>query len=101
MSGVDLVLTPTLAMVAPPASLGEAPVRERLLQFTYPWNTIGAPALAMPCGQAEDGLPASVQLIARPGDDRLVLAAGRLLEQALVNTLAPRPASLSTPTRSA
>jgi aspartyl-tRNA(Asn)/glutamyl-tRNA(Gln) amidotransferase subunit A len=83
MATVDLVLTPTLAMVGPPAALGEPPVRERMLQFTYPWNAIGAPALALPCGPAEDGLPASVQLIGRPGDDRTVLAAGKRLEQAL------------------
>jgi Asp-tRNA(Asn)/Glu-tRNA(Gln) amidotransferase A subunit family amidase len=33
----------------------------------------------MPCGAAEDGLPASVQLVGRPGEDALVLAAGRAL----------------------
>jgi aspartyl-tRNA(Asn)/glutamyl-tRNA(Gln) amidotransferase subunit A len=87
MAGVDLVLTPTLAMVAPSAALGEPPIRDRILQFTYPFNAIGAPALALPCGPAEDGLPASVQLAGRPGDDALVLAAGRLLEAALA---APR-----------
>ena len=32
---------------------------------------------------AEDGLPASVQLVGRPGDDALVLAAGLALEAAL------------------
>jgi aspartyl-tRNA(Asn)/glutamyl-tRNA(Gln) amidotransferase subunit A len=83
MAGVDLVLTPTLAMVAPAAALGEQPVRERLLQFTYPWNAIGAPALALPCGPAEHGLPASVQIVGRPGEDHKVLAAARGLEQAL------------------
>jgi aspartyl-tRNA(Asn)/glutamyl-tRNA(Gln) amidotransferase subunit A len=82
-AGVDLVVTPTVAMVAPPAALGEQPIRERMLQFTYPWNAVGAPALALPCGAAEDGLPASVQIIGRPGDDALVLAAGRELEHAL------------------
>lgn len=90
MADVDLVLTPTLAMVAPPAALGEPPVRERVLQFTYPWNAIGAPALALPCGPAEAGLPASVQLIGRPGEDALVLAAGHLLEQAVAG-LEARP----------
>ena len=35
---------------------------------------LGWPALALPCGAAEDGLPASVQLVGRPGDDALVLA---------------------------
>jgi aspartyl-tRNA(Asn)/glutamyl-tRNA(Gln) amidotransferase subunit A len=94
MADIDLVLTPTLAMVAPPAALGEPPVRERLLQLTYPWNAIGAPALALPCGSADHGLPASVQLVGRPGDDRAVLAAGRQLEQAL-RAGSPRPGSSS------
>ena len=80
MSGVDLVLTPTLEMVAPPAGVGDLVLRPRVLRLTFPWNVIGAPALALPCGPAEHGLPASVQLIGRPGDDPLVLAAGRLLE---------------------
>ncbi len=43
----------------------------------------GWPALALPCGPAEDGLPASLQIAARPGDDALVLAVGAALEQAL------------------
>jgi aspartyl-tRNA(Asn)/glutamyl-tRNA(Gln) amidotransferase subunit A len=83
MAGVDLVLTPTLEMVAPPAGVGDLALRPRVLRLTYPWNAIGAPALALPCGPAELGLPASAQLIGRPGEDALVLAAGRLLEQAL------------------
>jgi len=37
----------------------------------------------MPCGPAEDGLPASVQLVGRPDDDARVLAAAGLLEGAL------------------
>jgi Asp-tRNA(Asn)/Glu-tRNA(Gln) amidotransferase A subunit family amidase len=37
----------------------------------------------LPCGPAEDGLPASVQLAAPPGGDALVLAAGKALERAL------------------
>ena len=50
-----------------------------MIELTFPWNVTGSPALALPCGPAEDGLPASVQLIGRPGDDALVLAAGRAL----------------------
>ena len=84
MDGLDLLLTPTLAMVAPPAGLGDLALRDQLLRFTLPWNTVAAPALALPCGSAEDGLPASVQLIGAPGDDALVLAAGRALESRLV-----------------
>jgi aspartyl-tRNA(Asn)/glutamyl-tRNA(Gln) amidotransferase subunit A len=83
MDGVDLVLTPTLRMVAPPMGIGDLALRERMIELTFPWNVVGAPALALPCGPAEDGLPASAQLVGRPGDDALVLGAGRLLERAL------------------
>jgi aspartyl-tRNA(Asn)/glutamyl-tRNA(Gln) amidotransferase subunit A len=83
MEGVDLLLTPTLATVAPPAGLGDLVLRDSLLRFTLPWNAVGAPALALPCGSAEDGLPASVQLVGPPGADALVLAAGRTLEARL------------------
>jgi aspartyl-tRNA(Asn)/glutamyl-tRNA(Gln) amidotransferase subunit A len=81
---VDLLLTPTLALVAPPLGAREDDVlRERILERTYPINVVGWPALALPCGTAEDGLPASVQLVGRPGADALVLAAGELLEREL------------------
>jgi aspartyl-tRNA(Asn)/glutamyl-tRNA(Gln) amidotransferase subunit A len=85
MHDVDLLVTPTLVTVAPPAGIGDLALRERLLRLTYPFNLVGAPALALPCGPAEDGLPASVQLVGRPGDDALVLAAGRALEAALAD----------------
>jgi aspartyl-tRNA(Asn)/glutamyl-tRNA(Gln) amidotransferase subunit A len=80
MAGVDLLVTPTLAVVAPPAGIGDLVLRDLLLRFTYPFNAIGAPALALPCGAAEHGLPASVQLVGRPGEDAFVLAAGRALD---------------------
>jgi Asp-tRNA(Asn)/Glu-tRNA(Gln) amidotransferase A subunit family amidase len=70
---------PTIPMVAPPVGIGDLALRNRMIELTYPWNVTGSPALAMPCGPAEDGLPASVQIIGRPGDDALVLAAGRAL----------------------
>jgi aspartyl-tRNA(Asn)/glutamyl-tRNA(Gln) amidotransferase subunit A len=79
----DLLLTPTLPFVAPPADVVEIEVRESFIQFTLPFNALGWPALALPCGAAEDGFPASVQLVGRPGDDALVLGAGLALEAAL------------------
>jgi aspartyl-tRNA(Asn)/glutamyl-tRNA(Gln) amidotransferase subunit A len=78
---VDLLVTPTVPMVAPPVGIGDLALRERMIELTFPWNVVGAPALALPCGPAEDGLPASVQLIGRPGEDALVLAAGRALSE--------------------
>jgi aspartyl-tRNA(Asn)/glutamyl-tRNA(Gln) amidotransferase subunit A len=82
LDGVDLVVTPTLPIVAPRlgrGAVGDLDVRETLIRFTYPFSALGWPALALPCGAAEDGLPASVQIAGRAGHDGLVLAAGRLL----------------------
>jgi aspartyl-tRNA(Asn)/glutamyl-tRNA(Gln) amidotransferase subunit A len=83
LAEVDLVLTPTLACVAPADDVDDLDVRQRLILFTYPFNCLGWPALALPCGLAEDGLPASVQLAGPNGADALVLAAGELLERSL------------------
>jgi len=82
MRGVDILLTPTLPMVAPPVGIGDPVLRARMTLFTYPFNAIGAPALAVPCGTAEEDLPASIQVAARPGMDALTLGVGALLERA-------------------
>ncbi len=78
---VDLLLTPTLPLVPPPADVDDLEVRDLLIRFTFPFNAVGAPALGLPCGTAEHGLPASAQIVAAPGRDALVLAAGELLER--------------------
>ena len=83
IEGLDLLVTPTLEMVAPASGIGDLALRGRMIRLTYPFNATGAPALALPAGPAEDGLPASVQLVGRPGEDALVLAAGHALERAL------------------
>jgi aspartyl-tRNA(Asn)/glutamyl-tRNA(Gln) amidotransferase subunit A len=83
MEELDLIVAPTIPMVAPAAGIGDLELRGRMLSLTFAWNAVGGPALALPCGPAEDGLPASLQLMGKPGDDALVLAAGRLLEDAL------------------
>jgi len=80
---IDLLVTPTLPFVAPLAGQDERELRAMLTLLTWPFNVIGAPALALPCGLAEDELPASVQIVGRPGEDSLVLSTGALLEEAL------------------
>jgi aspartyl-tRNA(Asn)/glutamyl-tRNA(Gln) amidotransferase subunit A len=80
LDGLDLLVTPTLPVVAPPLGQG---TRATLTRFTSLFNLVGWPALAVPCGGAEDGLPASIQLAAPAGHDALVLAAGAALERAL------------------
>jgi aspartyl-tRNA(Asn)/glutamyl-tRNA(Gln) amidotransferase subunit A len=81
--GVDLVLTPTLECVAPPTGVGDLALRERIIRLTYPFNALGWPALALPCGTAEEGLPASLSLAAPWNEDAYVLDVGLALEAAL------------------
>jgi aspartyl-tRNA(Asn)/glutamyl-tRNA(Gln) amidotransferase subunit A len=78
LAGVDLLLTPTIPCVAPLYGQGDRMV---LTKLTALFNLIGWPALALPCGPAEEGLPASVQLAAPIGFDSFVLAAGAALER--------------------
>ena len=88
LAGLDLLLTPTVEFVAPPDDVDELAIRERGIRLTYPFDSLGWPALALPCGPAEDGLPASVQLVGRPGDDARVLAVGALLASLVRGTAA-------------
>jgi aspartyl-tRNA(Asn)/glutamyl-tRNA(Gln) amidotransferase subunit A len=87
----DLLVTPTLPCVAPILGASRIEIggssfstRDLLTRNTRPFNNLGWPVLALPCGSAaEHGLPASLSLIGRPGQDELVLAAGIALELAL------------------
>jgi aspartyl-tRNA(Asn)/glutamyl-tRNA(Gln) amidotransferase subunit A len=75
LEGVDLLITPTLSIEPPPADVDELSVREAMIRFTFPFNCLGWPALSVPVGDR------SVQIVGRPGDDGLVLAAGLSLER--------------------
>jgi aspartyl-tRNA(Asn)/glutamyl-tRNA(Gln) amidotransferase subunit A len=73
---------PALAEVT--AGDGEAVAARmgRFARLTRPWNGLGLPALAVPCGFAGSGLPIGAQLIGRPFDEATVLRAGHAYEQA-------------------
>jgi aspartyl-tRNA(Asn)/glutamyl-tRNA(Gln) amidotransferase subunit A len=77
LGDLDLLIVPTLPFVAPEVgATWNEPVRSRMTRCTRAFNDLGWPALALPCGPAEEDLPASLQLVGRPGDDALVLGAG-------------------------
>jgi len=71
--GFDLLVTPTLSIPPPPRDVDELEVRAGLTLHTFPFNALGWPALAV----------GSTQIVARPGNDAVVLAAGLALETAL------------------
>jgi Asp-tRNA(Asn)/Glu-tRNA(Gln) amidotransferase A subunit family amidase len=43
--------------------------------MSLPWTFLGQPSLAVPCGEAENGLPLSLQIVSGPGRDELLLGA--------------------------
>lgn len=84
---VDLLAVPTVPMVASVIGerqvrwgRGEEPVDGALVRLTSPFNLTGAPALSVPCGFSR-GLPVGLQLVARWGQESILLAAGELIER--------------------
>jgi aspartyl-tRNA(Asn)/glutamyl-tRNA(Gln) amidotransferase subunit A len=72
---VDLIVTPTCGISAPPL---ETLSMESLLSsiYTQYWNSVGNPALSVPMGGNEAGMPLGLQIAGRPLEDGLVLRAG-------------------------
>jgi amidase len=52
----------------------------RFYPFCVPWNHLGNPAMAVPAGFAPDGMPLSVQIVGRPGDEATLLSLAAQLE---------------------
>jgi aspartyl-tRNA(Asn)/glutamyl-tRNA(Gln) amidotransferase subunit A len=87
---VDCLLTPATPVPAPEQSVPtvwagdvEEDVRIASTRLTRPFNVLGWPALAMPCGFSEAELPMSVQLVAAPQQEQTLLRAAAALEDAL------------------
>jgi aspartyl-tRNA(Asn)/glutamyl-tRNA(Gln) amidotransferase subunit A len=78
--GLDLLLTPTISCPPPTLPADDLEHRKNLIRFTFPFNALGWPVLALPCGPP-DALPVSLQVIGR--DDALVLSAGEIVEASL------------------
>jgi aspartyl-tRNA(Asn)/glutamyl-tRNA(Gln) amidotransferase subunit A len=70
MEGVDALLLPATAMVAPPVGAGDD-VREPLARFTRPFNTTGQPVVSLPAPVPRGGLPVGMQVVGRTNADTL------------------------------
>jgi amidase len=54
----------------------------RFYPYCVPWNHLGNPAMAVPAGFSPDGMPLSVQIIGRPGDEATLLSLAAQIEAA-------------------
>ena len=87
MESFDALLTPTLTETAPKLD----DINEDISpgHFTRPFNYIDMCALALPMAPSQSGLPTSLQIVARAGQEAFALKLGIALETAL--NVAERP----------
>jgi len=83
--GIDAILTPTTPSAA--FGLGEIDDRDPVRMYlndilTVPVNMAGLPAMSVPAGLNEQGLPLGLQLIGRPWEEAALLNIGYALERA-------------------
>jgi len=68
---VDVLATPTVPLVAPPIS---GPIDGmRILRNTWPFNAARVPAISVPCGTDDGGLPVGLQLASAPRQEARLL----------------------------
>ncbi|ORE91872.1 amidase [Aurantimonas sp. 22II-16-19i] len=85
---VDVVVGPTMPITA--WEIGQKEVvlggkREAVLEtswrFTYPWNLLGLPAITVPCGIDDKGLPIGFQIAGAAFDEASVVRTASLVER--------------------
>jgi aspartyl-tRNA(Asn)/glutamyl-tRNA(Gln) amidotransferase subunit A len=86
---VDVVATPTAPVPAFPIGDSSVVLRGETVEargvatrFTSPFNLTGLPAISVPCGFSDDGLPIGLQLVGAPFDEATVLRAAQAYESA-------------------
>ena len=84
----DVILTPTMPMkafkllTAPPTIEEMGQRAAGMCQNTYPLNVTGNPAITVPCGTGEHGLPIGLQIIARHFCDATAIRVAHAYEEA-------------------
>lgn len=84
----DVLLTPTMALTAPDAGVGEVsvgnatwPTQFAVSRLSMPFTATGHPALTLPWGKDDRGCPIGLQFVGRPMEEAGVLGIGRVLER--------------------
>src|SRR5579883_9891 len=91
MEGVDAVILPAIPFPLP--TIEETDTEEKggtavlkmvasLTGLTRPFNTLGVPALSVPCGFDHNGAPIGLQLVGRPFDESLLYRIGHAYQGA-------------------
>jgi amidase len=81
-----------------PTHVAGTPMHTYLDWMESCWSVtvLGAPAISVPCGFTDDGLPIGMQIVAKPGADAAVLRLARAFERATevgaIRPTAPAPA---------
>ncbi len=87
----DVYLTPTLTQLPRPMGYYDMSMTDLDAYnakwadagFAYPFNISGLPAISLPLGWSDEGIPIGVQLVGRYGDEAAVLGVSSQLEQAM------------------
>ena len=84
----DVLMMPAMGGTALPVRRweGQGALRtvigmSRFYPYCIPWNHLGNPAMSVPAGFADDGMPLAVQIVGRPGDEATLLSLAAQLEQ--------------------
>lgn len=88
---LDALVYPTVPLPAPPVGDDDltelngrqVPVFLTSIRNTGPGSTAGMPAVSLPAGETDTGLPIGISLEALPGDDSALLAVARQVEAVL------------------
>ena len=79
----DLIICPSSAGTAMPLDSDLTPLEYYALDlFTVAMNLAGVPAVSVPCGLADNGLPLGMQVVGRRFDDMRVLQLAKHIETA-------------------
>ncbi len=56
---------------------------DKPIQYSFPFNVAGAPAISLPLAMHSTGLPIGIQLAGRPAEDHVLIGLASVLEEAM------------------
>jgi aspartyl-tRNA(Asn)/glutamyl-tRNA(Gln) amidotransferase subunit A len=81
LTQVDVLVSPTMSSPAPAFAEMDAMTTSRRPSFTGPYNLTGMPAISVPCGFTDMGLPVGLQIAGKPFDEPTVIRAAYAYQQ--------------------